>query len=106
MATSLDTLAAVGALVGSLSVQAPDTNEQHADHHLARDALRTAQVELYCGHDAAAMTALLTARRALLTSAQQNGVIITAMEAAAWHIRRHETDHAQTAIQQAQARLA
>lgn len=106
MATSLDTLAAVSALVGSLSVQAPDTAEQHADHPLARAALRTAQVELYCDHDAAAMTALLTARRAVMDSTQKNDFVLTAMDEAAWHIRRHELDHAQSALQQAQARLA
>lgn len=76
------------------------------DHVGAMLALRDAQVQLYCDHDAAAISALAEARRSLMAEAVPEATALATLEAAAWHIRRHETDAAQRAIVQVRDRLA
>lgn len=105
MSNPSDTLAAAAALVSSLAAGPAQATMPLRDHDLAMRALREAQVELYCDHDAAAMTALREARRAL---AGQSGdaLALASMESAAWHIRRHEARQAQVAMAFARQQLA
>ena len=104
MTTTADTLAAATALVSSLSAGPTAAALPLADHDQAMAALRAAQVELYCDHDAAAMTALREARRAL-AGLPSEAAALAAMESAAWHIRRHEAREAQIAMALAQQQL-
>lgn len=74
----------------------PETHQ--ASHDAATLALRTAQVELYCDHEAAAMTALHAARRELLGEAAEEAGLLASVEEAVWHVRRHDTERAQATI--------
>lgn len=106
MSTIFDTLSATAALVGSLGMTATQAAPLPHANGEALSALRTAQVELYCDHDAAAMVALREARRSLIGQAPPEAVALAALDEAAWHIRRHEMREAQLAIGQARLRLA
>ena len=102
-----DTFTLAAALVGGLSLQPLDTERDRATAQgAAAAALRTAQVELYCDHDAAALVALREARRHLSGSAQVGADTLSAVEQAAWHIRHHAMDAAQRSLDQARAGLA
>ena len=105
MPNALDTLAAATALLGSLTMSAPAAAEPPADQRQARQVLRTAQVELYCDHDAAAMIAVREARRFLVGTVHE-GRVLASIDEAAWHIRRHEMADAQRALVMARDRLA
>lgn len=96
-----DTLSATTALVGSLGLHATEPFIAPRAHGLALSALRSAQVELYCDHDAAALIALREARRSLLGDLAAEAVALASMDAASWHIRRHELPQAQMALAQA-----
>lgn len=89
-----DTLAATAAMVSTVNSSHAPGLRPVVDHDAATAALREAQVELYCGHDAAAMTALREARRSLSGLPGEAAALAT-MESAAWHIRRHESREAQ-----------
>jgi hypothetical protein len=94
MNTPSDTLTATAALVNAASRSPAHELRQAVDHDVATAALREAQIELYCGHDAAAVTALHEARRALASVPSETAALAT-MESAVWHIRRHEASEAQ-----------
>lgn len=104
MNTLQDTLGAVSALVGSVGAHAADAAPLQHPHNQAVAALRTAQIELYCDHDAAALVALREARRCLIGDEPAEVAALSSVDAAAWHIRRHEAVRAQTSI--ARARLS
>lgn len=106
MTPILDTFSATVALVGSLGMHAADAAVAPRAHADALAALRSAQVQLYCDHDAAAMTALREARRALAGDSASQAVAMASMDQAAWHMRRHELREAQAALAQARLRLA
>lgn len=110
MTTFSDTFSVTTALVGSLAAPAPVAALAHpgaeAAHRGAMTALRVAQVELYCDHDAAAMTALREARRSLAGEGPAEAVALASLDEAAWHIRRHEMPDAQRAIAHARLSLA
>ncbi len=106
MHTLPDTSSAAAALVGSLGLHAPDAAAPTPPHDAALAALRKAQVELYCDHDAAAITALRTARQALAGEAPSPAGALASVDEAAWHIRRHAMQAAQTALAQARSDLA
>ncbi len=106
MNTTFDTLSATAALVSSLGVHAADAAPVQHDHGGALLALRAAQVELFSAHDAAALTALREARRALISETPPQAIALASIDEAAVHIRRHEMHEAQAAIGQARQRLA
>lgn len=102
----ISTLSATTALVASLGLQGEPPAPAHAGHRLALQALRTAQVELYCDHDAAAISALRDARRWLLGDTRTEGAALASLNEAAWHVLRHEMHGALLAIARARDRLA
>jgi DUF1680 family protein len=103
---TLGALAAASAWMAGKSALPPDAAAGHADHTQAREGLRIAQVELYCGHDAAAMAVLREARQTLLRTALPRSLALASMDEAAWHIRHHALDSAQQALSDARERLA
>lgn len=99
-------LSATLALLGSLGMPAAEADALPTAHGSALTALRTAQVDLYCDRDAAAMTALREARRALAGNVPLETAALASVDVAAWHIRRHEMHAAQAALAQARRLLA
>lgn len=96
----ITTVAMHGPAVAAMTVE--ESNAQ------ALQALRQAQVELYCGHDQGALTALRQARE-VLAAPERRGEDPRAqlsVEVATWHVRRHEAEEAQAAIAHARERLA
>ncbi|HZY19039.1 MAG TPA: hypothetical protein VFE82_11195 [Ramlibacter sp.] len=73
---------------------------------IALRALRSAQVELYCDHESAALTAVRAARTALAGSMAGGLQVRFLVEAAVWHVRHHEFALAQHALADARLRLA
>lgn len=106
MNTTLDTLSAAAALVSSLGIHAAEAAPLPRDHGGVLQALRTAQIELFSDHDAAALTALREAQRGLISEMPAEAVAMVSIEEAAWHIRRHDMHEAQAAIGQARQQLA
>lgn len=102
-----DAFTLAAALVGGLGLQATDPEQASGPAQgAAAAALRSAQVELYCDHEAEAMQALREARRHLSGETPVDARTITAVEQAAWHIRHHAMDEAQRSLDQARAGLA
>jgi hypothetical protein len=107
MNTPVDTLTLVTALVGSLGLPAEALRAADAPWRAAtREALRTAQVELYCDHGAAALRAVRAARSMLQDSGPAQTLARAAIDEAAWHIRQHHDDVAQRALTAARDSLA
>ncbi len=99
MANHPDSLSAACALIGSLGMHAPEARATlPMPVASVRHCLRTAQVELYCDHDHAALHALLKARHDMAEYLPPSSSQLQAMEVALWHVRRHELDAAQQAI--------
>lgn len=98
MNTFPDTWSAAMAMVGSLGQHAEPSALPPRPHAAALSALRSAQVELYCDHDAAALIALREARRSLAGDQPPEAVALASLDEASWHIRRHEMPEAQRAI--------
>lgn len=73
--------------------------ERQAHEQRARLALRAAQVELYCDHDARALLALQQARRELQAAAGVGaGHGLAALDRAVWQMRHHDTRGAVAAL--------
>jgi hypothetical protein len=103
-------LKAASAWITSFAMHGPAAASMPAQitNDVVLQALRHAQVELYCGHDQGALTALRQVRETL-AAPERHGEDLRAqlsVEEAAWHIRRHEAEQAQAAIAHARDRLA
>lgn len=94
------------ALVQSVGHAAATPREAHHAHDEVLDVLRTAQVELYCDHESAAMAAVREARKGLDTHTAQDSLALADLEEAAWHLRHHHADEALNAIGRARKTLA
>lgn len=73
----------------------------------AGEEMRTAQVELYCGHQGEALSAIRRAKRALEEVGSPSAFVgLASMEEAAWHARKNDTTAAVDLLGHAKDRLA
>ncbi|MCP5270045.1 MAG: hypothetical protein H6932_02320 [Burkholderiaceae bacterium] len=86
----------------ALAADAVVESERQAHEIRARQALRAAQVELYCDHDARAHAVLQLARRELQAAAgDASGRGLAALDRAVWQMRLHDTRGAVAALDDA-----
>ncbi|MCP5284902.1 MAG: hypothetical protein H6933_08385 [Burkholderiaceae bacterium] len=86
----------------ALAADAFGDAERQSHESRARQALRMAQVELYCDHDARAYTALQLARRELqAASGAAAGQGLASLDRAVWQMRHHDTRGAVAALDDA-----
>jgi hypothetical protein len=76
----------------------------HLDSTHMREALRTAEVELYCDHEGAALQALRHVR-ADLDAVPPAHPLHAALEAAVWSVRTHHTAEAHRVLRLMQDNL-
>lgn len=103
MSQNLPPLLFVDAMVGATAYVHPFHEDQaHAPSAAAMDHVRQAQVDIYCSHNAQAISAIREARRELRTSTA-SGVAPTllALDEAAWFTRHNEYLRAEEALETA-----
>ena len=82
-------------------------NAQLAAQASVGQDMRTAQVELYCDHDAQALLAIRRARAALEASHDTAAAqALIALDQASWHVRHKHMDAALEALNSARSGLA
>ncbi len=99
-------LASAAASVAPLPAVAQADDTRPLARAVASEEMRTAQVELYCGHQGDALHAIRRAKRALEEVGSPSAFVeLGAMDEAAWHARNNETTAAVDVLDHAKQRL-
>jgi hypothetical protein len=92
-------LGLIGALAGAIAYgPAPELGRAELAPEV-RETIRAACVELYCGHNAVALTDIRAARRQLQAGAQVSAQALSQLDRAAWLVRQDDYVHAEEALQ-------
>ena len=103
MSNNLPSLLFVDAMVGATAYAQPlGEASVPVPPTAASEQIRRAQVDIYCGHDGQALTAIREARHTLQSSATSMVAdTLSALDEAAWFIRHHDFHQAERALEDA-----